>query len=151
MDSTGMVNKQAVDCILLLEKLIGYKFGTDEKNRIRRNLEGYKPITISKSNIEFEGFFNLIKSYTDPKPINILKDVKVFEWYLLERALEKIISKYSACYDGRQQQQQQPQQMPLQHPYQEREATTLGGSAAYTMMTAAPGTSSASNYTGFIN
>jgi hypothetical protein len=141
----------SVDCILLLEKLIGYKFGTDEKNRIRRNLEGYKPITISKSNIEFEGFFNLIKSYTDPKPINILKDVKVFEWYLLERALEKIISKYSACYDGRQQQPQQSQQMPPQQPYQVREATGLGGSAAYTMMTAAPGASSASNYTGFIN
>lgn len=90
----------SVDCILLLEKLIGNKFGTDEKNRIRRNLEGYKPITISKSNIEFEEFFNLIKSYTDPKPINILKDVKVFEWHILEKALEKIISKYSACYDG---------------------------------------------------
>lgn len=100
----------SVDCILLLEKLIGYKFGTDEKNRIRRNLEGYKPITISKSSIEFEGFFNLIKSYTDPKPINILKNVKVFEWHLLGRALEKIISKYSACYDDREQQPQQPQQ-----------------------------------------
>lgn len=145
----------SVDCILLLEKLIGYKFGTDEKNRIRRNLEGYKPITISKSNIEFEGFFNLIKSYTDPKPINILKDVKVFGWYLLERALEKIISKYSACYDGRQQQQQQqpqtPQQISLQQHYQVCDTAGLGASPAYSIMNTPPSTSSASNYSGFIN
>lgn len=143
----------SVDCILLLEKLIGYKFGTDEKNRIRRNLEGYKPITISKSNIEFEGFFNLIKSYTDPKPINILKDVKVFGWYLLERALEKIISKYSACYDGRQQQQQPqtPQQISLQQHYQVCDTAGLGVSPAYPMINTPSSTSSASNYSGFTN
>ena len=42
-------------------------------------------------------------------------------------------------------------EMPPQQCYQERETAGLGGSAAYTVMTAAPITSSASNYTGFIN
>jgi len=32
--------------------------------------------------------------FPDPKPRNIEKDVKVFDWDLLPQALDKIISKY---------------------------------------------------------
>jgi hypothetical protein len=32
--------------------------------------------------------------FPDPKPRNIEKDLKVFEWNLLGQALEKILSKY---------------------------------------------------------
>ncbi|KAF9578076.1 hypothetical protein BGW38_006333, partial [Lunasporangiospora selenospora] len=38
----------SVDCIYLLESLIAVRFTVEEKNRIRRNLEGFRPITVSK-------------------------------------------------------------------------------------------------------
>ncbi len=84
----------SVDTISLLESLVTTKFGVDEKNRIRRNLQGYKPCTISKGKPESEDFFKLIMGLSDPKPRSIEKDVKVFEWSLLEQALNKVISKY---------------------------------------------------------
>lgn len=36
--------------------------------------------------------------FPDPKPRNIEKDLKVFEWNLLGQALEKILSKYVSRY-----------------------------------------------------
>lgn len=87
----------SVDTISLLESLIAARFNVEEKNRIRRNLEGYKPCTISKSKPESEGFFKLIMGFPKPKPRNIEKDVKAFNWSVLELALRKIISKY-VCF-----------------------------------------------------
>ncbi|KAI9363092.1 hypothetical protein BD770DRAFT_290847, partial [Pilaira anomala] len=84
----------SVDCIYLLEHLIGVKFTVEEKNRIRRNLEGYKPLTVSKLKPESAEFFKLIMGFPNPKPRNIEKDVKVFPWSILGVALKKIISKY---------------------------------------------------------
>ncbi|KAI8590619.1 hypothetical protein BDZ88DRAFT_414299 [Geranomyces variabilis] len=63
-----------------------------QKNRIRRNLESLGPTTISKKP-DTNAFFAQIMSYTDPKPRNIEKDVKVFPWALLKPALEKILFK----------------------------------------------------------
>jgi hypothetical protein len=37
--------------------------------------------------------------FPDPKPRNIEKDVKVFDWSLLPQALGKIISKYVSAAD----------------------------------------------------
>jgi hypothetical protein len=84
----------SVDIIYLLEKLVDADFEVEEKNRIRRNLEGLKPTTVSKHKAGFERFFQRIMDFPDPKPRNIEKDLKVFEWTLLEAALDKIISKY---------------------------------------------------------
>ncbi|KAI9291145.1 hypothetical protein K502DRAFT_297398, partial [Neoconidiobolus thromboides FSU 785] len=84
----------SVDCILLLETLIAVRFTVEEKNRIRRNLEGFRPLTISKCKPETSEFFKLIMSFPNPKPRNIEKDVKVFPWKILPFALKKIISKY---------------------------------------------------------
>lgn len=84
----------SVDIISLLEKLVDDEFEVEEKNRIRRNLEGYRPTTISKHRLGFEDFFQRIMDFPDPKPRNIEKDVKVFDWNLLPEALKKIISKY---------------------------------------------------------
>jgi hypothetical protein len=84
----------SVDIIYLLEKLVDSHFEAEEKNRIRRNLEGLKPITVSKNRPGFESFFQRIMDFPDPRPRNIEKDLKVFEWKLLGAALEKIISKY---------------------------------------------------------
>jgi hypothetical protein len=87
-----------VDTIHLLEQLLAApnRFGVDEKNRIRRNLEGFRPATVSKGRAESEEFFKVIMGFGNPKPRNIEKDVKVFQWKDLAGALYKIISKYSA-------------------------------------------------------
>jgi len=84
----------SVDVILLLERLTSGEFPVEEKNRIRRNLEGLKPTTVSKHKPGFGDFFQRIMDFPDPRPRNIEKDLKVFEWNLLSQALEKILSKY---------------------------------------------------------
>jgi hypothetical protein len=84
----------SVDTIQLLESLVGVRFTVEEKNRIRRNLEGYKPITISKQKEDCKSFFRLIIEFPNPKPRNIEKDLKVFLWSNLETILKKIIGKY---------------------------------------------------------
>jgi len=88
----------SVDTIYLLEALVSVRFTVEEKNRIRRNLEGYKPLTVTKAKQDCEDFFKVIMSFPNPKPRNIEKDVKVFPWKILSNAIKKIISKYSACY-----------------------------------------------------
>lgn len=84
----------SVDTIYLLEALVGSRFAVEEKNRIRRNLEGFKPQTVSKAKPDAEPFFKLIMGFPNPKPRNIEKDVKVFPWRILAQALKKIMSKY---------------------------------------------------------
>lgn len=90
----------SVDTIYLLEALVGVRFTVEEKNRIRRNLEGFRPATVSKSKADSEDFFKTIMGFPHPKPRNIEKDVKVFPWKVLSTALKKIISKYSASYSS---------------------------------------------------
>ena len=84
----------SVDTIYLLECLVGVRFTVEEKNRIRRNLEGFRPLTVSKTKPESEEFFKVIMGFPNPKPRNIEKDVKVFPWRILSHALKKIIGKY---------------------------------------------------------
>ncbi|RDL39848.1 Uncharacterized protein BP5553_04188 [Venustampulla echinocandica] len=86
----------SVDTIYLLEQLVAARFTVEEKNRIRRNLEGFRPLTVSKGKQDSEEFFKVIMGFPAPKPRNIEKDVKVFHWKDLASALKKIISKYSA-------------------------------------------------------
>ena len=90
----------SVDCIYLLEGLIGVQFTVEEKNRIRRNLEGFRPLTVSKCKPDCAEFFKLIMSFPHPKPRNIEKDVKVFAWKTLPNALKKIIRKYTPSYSS---------------------------------------------------
>jgi hypothetical protein len=84
----------SVDTIGLLEGLVAVKFTVEEKNRIRRNLEGFKPYTVSKNKDESDDIFRLIMGFGAPKPRNIEKDIKIFPWSILNSALKKIISKY---------------------------------------------------------
>jgi hypothetical protein len=84
----------SVDTIYLLEQLVNVRFTVEEKNRIRRNLEGFRPLTVSKAKPDSEDFFKVIMGFPTPKPRNIEKDVKVFPWKVLAQALKKIISKY---------------------------------------------------------
>ncbi|USP75596.1 hypothetical protein yc1106_02870 [Curvularia clavata] len=90
----------SVDTIYLLEQLVNVRFTVEEKNRIRRNLEGFRPLTVSKAKQDSEDFFKVIMGFPNPKPRNIEKDVKVFPWKILSHALKKIISKYSASYSS---------------------------------------------------
>ncbi|BFZ57256.1 hypothetical protein PYCC9005_004307 [Savitreella phatthalungensis] len=90
----------SVDAIFLLESLVGNRFVVEEKNRIRRNLEGFRPLTVSKGKHDSDSFFKLIMSFPPPKPRNIEKDVKAFPWRILTSALRKIISKYSTTGGG---------------------------------------------------
>ena len=90
----------SVDTIYLLENLVGGRFTVEEKNRIRRNLEGFRPLTVSKGKPDSEDFFKLIMGFPNPKPRNIEKDVKVFPWKILAHALKKIMGKYSASYSS---------------------------------------------------
>jgi hypothetical protein len=90
----------SVDTIFLLESLVAVRFTVEEKNRIRRNLEGFRPLTVSKSKQDSEEFFKIIMGFPSPKPRNIEKDVKVFPWKILAHALKKIIGKYSASYSS---------------------------------------------------
>ncbi|EXK23677.1 hypothetical protein FOMG_19560 [Fusarium oxysporum f. sp. melonis 26406] len=87
----------SVDTLHRLEQLIAApnRFSVEEKNRIRRNLEGFHPQTVSKAKPDSEEFFKIIMGFPNPKRHNIEKDVKVFPWKILESALQKIIGKYS--------------------------------------------------------
>ena len=84
----------SVDTIYLLENLVAVRFTVEEKNRIRRNLEGFRPTTVSKGKTDSEDFFKVIMDFPNTKPRNIEKDVKVFPWKILAHALKKIIGKY---------------------------------------------------------
>ncbi|EMT69819.1 hypothetical protein NOF04DRAFT_1410534 [Fusarium oxysporum II5] len=88
----------SVDIIRLLEQFVAApnRFSVEEKNRIRRNLKGFNPQTLSKAKPDSEEFFKIIMGFPSPKPRNIEKDVKVFPWKILESALKKNIGKYSA-------------------------------------------------------
>ncbi|KAF8322287.1 hypothetical protein DL93DRAFT_2051080, partial [Clavulina sp. PMI_390] len=92
----------SVDLIALLESLIGIKFVTAEKNRIRRNLEGFKPETMSrlKSDVKCQEFFFLIMGLDTPRPRHIEKDIKVFKWTLVHQAMLKVLGKY-VCTSSR--------------------------------------------------
>ena len=84
----------SVDIITLLEYMVKQTFDVDEKNRIRRNLQSLKPTTISRINKNDRRFFDLIMSMENPRPRNIEKDLKVFDWSDLGRAVQKVMSKY---------------------------------------------------------
>lgn len=86
----------SVDVILVLEHLVGAQFSIEEKSRIRRNLQFLKPSTITRSNGESKRLFNSIMAMENPRPRNIEKDLKVFEWSELFKAVRKVLSKYSA-------------------------------------------------------
>ncbi len=94
----------SVDTIALLEFIMAQKFPTEEKNRIRRNLEHFKPVTVKKpipgsgpgngTSDDTTELFSTIMSFSAPKPRNIEKDIKVFKWSDLSNALRKITGKY---------------------------------------------------------
>ena len=90
----------SVDIIILLERIVDTSFDVQEKNRIRRNLEGYHPVTIKKEGDTLP-FFNQLMSYQEPKTRNIEKDIKVFKWEYITKAMKTIFTKYTASKRNR--------------------------------------------------
>lgn len=100
----------SVDSIYLLQALTASKFTVEEKNRVRRNLEGFKPRTVmkrvknkkqsdkSEEGLENDLLFEVIMGFSEPKPRNIEKDIKIFTWKILPDALKKVLSKF-VSYD----------------------------------------------------
>lgn len=86
----------SVDVILVLEYLVGEHFPIEEKSRIRRNLQFLKPYTVTKSSKESSRLFSTLMSMENPRPRNIEKGLKVFEWTDLFVAVNRVLSKYSA-------------------------------------------------------
>lgn len=84
----------SIDVIYLLQQLVAAPFTWEEKNMIRRNLEGFRPPTVSKGNSGTEELFKVIMAFPAPQPRNIEKDIKVFHWKDLQRMLKKVIGKY---------------------------------------------------------
>ncbi|KAL8970613.1 MAG: hypothetical protein Q9183_001434 [Haloplaca sp. 2 TL-2023] len=98
----------SVDILRLLCSLLGVeenKFSTEEENRIRRNVDTFEHQTIRKRGTDeseemdptpehVERFFLMVMKFEDPKPRNIVKGVKVFEWKRLASSLEKVFGKY---------------------------------------------------------
>ncbi|UZO24128.1 uncharacterized protein OCT59_016446 [Rhizophagus irregularis] len=84
----------STDYLNLLESLTGIRLTSDEKNRIRRNLEEYKPITVGKNKNDGDEIYKDLMSYSFAKPRNVEKDIKLYEWRHLLHAVEKIINKY---------------------------------------------------------
>lgn len=66
------------DIIHLVESLIAVRFTVEERNRIARILESFKPLTISKTKDDSKSFFNVVMDFPNPKPRSIGKDIKVF-------------------------------------------------------------------------
>jgi len=123
----------SVDTIYLLESLVGVRFTVEEKNRIRRNLEGFRPLTVSKAKADSEEFFKVIMGFPAPKPRNIEKDVKVFPWKILGHALKKIIGKYVSSV--------------VKHPFSTiTDSDSSPQSASYSSTAAALPTSMVSSY-----
>ena len=83
-----------VDVIYAVESILGVPYNTDQKNRIRRNLEKFNPRTVAKTSGEHYDFFWKIMAYEDPKPRNIEANVKVYPWNLMVDAMERVIEKF---------------------------------------------------------
>ncbi|KAF5321463.1 hypothetical protein D9619_001421 [Psilocybe cf. subviscida] len=128
----------SVDVIYLLERLTNGEFPVEEKNRIRRNLEGLRPTTVSKHKPGFGDFFQRIMEFPDPKPRNIEKDLKVFDWNLLGQALEKILSKYSIYTTNSSDGEHEPEEGNMSPAVGSVPGTGTGSPELYAMQLAYP-------------
>ena len=75
-------------------------FTVDERNRVRRNLEIFNPQTLHKEGAyDVWDLFKQVTGYQHPKPWNIQKDFKVFDWSLIEAMMKEISKKYTVVVE----------------------------------------------------
>lgn len=87
----------SADFIRLISLLVdprAAKLSIEAKNRFRRCLEVFHPITVRKKDKGDSGLFNYLMCMPAPRPIAIMKDIKLFSWDVLEVGLLKILNKY---------------------------------------------------------
>jgi len=71
-------------------------FTVHERNRVRRNLEIFNPQTLHKEGAyDVWDLFKQVTTYQNPKPWNIQKDFKVFDWNVVEDMMKEILKKYT--------------------------------------------------------
>ena len=71
-------------------------FTVHERNRVRRNLEIFNPQTLHKAGAyDVWDLFKQVTGYQNPKPWNIQKDFKVFNWRSIEDMMKEIMKKYT--------------------------------------------------------
>ncbi|KAH9978969.1 hypothetical protein BGW80DRAFT_708077 [Lactifluus volemus] len=99
--------------IRLVEYIVQAELSSEEKSRIRRNLEFLHPTTVSKAGME--GLFQTIMQFPSPKPRTIEKDIKIFQWDTLVAGLNKVLDKYS-WVTVQQQSKGSTDRSPSHHP-----------------------------------
>jgi hypothetical protein len=86
------------DFINLVKWMLGSPawYEVDERNRVRRNLEVFQPATLHKAgSCGYWDLYGQVTGYNDPRPWNINKDFKVFDWGQMETMMREIVKKYS--------------------------------------------------------
>lgn len=80
------------DIVRIVEGLIGVSLNKQHKNRMRRQLQSYSPMTIGRRyGEEINTFYLQLIGFTTPSVKTIDKDIKVFKWEILEEALVKLV------------------------------------------------------------
>lgn len=65
----------SVDILHLIEGILYNEHTIDERNRIRRNIEGLQPRAIAKGQKDVDALFSLVMNFPDPKPRSIEKSL----------------------------------------------------------------------------
>jgi hypothetical protein len=78
----------------LAQELVGVRFTTIMKNRMRRYLDAFHSFTVSNKE-DTKEFLEVIIGLPDPNPQNQQRRIKVYRWETLSDALEKILSKFT--------------------------------------------------------
>ncbi|THC95116.1 hypothetical protein EYZ11_005400 [Aspergillus tanneri] len=81
------------DILTLLEAIFCIQFTAAEKNRIRRNLEIFDPLTIHGGDTDTRELFNIIMGFGSSQPRHIRRSIKVLSWDKLAGALRKGVGK----------------------------------------------------------
>lgn len=70
----------------------------NERRGLRRCMDNLGPITLKKDDPAYDGIgtrlVDLFGGMRGPRPVTIAKDVKMFDWEMLEPALSKLVRKY---------------------------------------------------------
>ena len=89
----------STDFIELIEVCLLMHFCREERNRIRRNLQCFEPITLTKNAEKKDAdpvFFARVMGYDEPTTSKIEKDIKVFRWSTLVAGMNKVINSFVA-------------------------------------------------------
>lgn len=93
-EETASFHVTSVDVLSLFQAICGQKLSVKEKTRLRRNIQCFSPIRLSKTDCEYTSFYYLIMEMSNPKPRTIDKKLKVFNWCVLKEMLDKMLSKF---------------------------------------------------------